>query len=95
LKGLEEELDSATNNLSEAKSDRKAKIAKKQKEECDEEEIQAVKDKLELVEMEGEEELEKLMGKIDAANEAILEVNMDIDGADAPVKILQRAEAKL
>ena len=60
MKGLEEELDSATNNLSEAKLDLKARIAKKQKEECDEEEIQAVKDKLELLELEGDEELEKL-----------------------------------
>jgi len=75
--------------------DLKAKIAKKQKEECDEKEIEALKKKLELLENEGDEELEKLKGKIDAANEAILEANMDIDGADAPTKILERAEAKL
>jgi len=45
--------------------------------------------------VEGDEEIEKLNRKIDAANELILEANMDIDGADAPEKILQRAEAKL
>lgn len=43
MKGLEEELEGATNNLSETKSDLKAKIAKKQKEGCEEEEIEAVK----------------------------------------------------
>ena len=55
MKGLEEELEGATNNLSETKLGLKDKIAKKTKEECDEEEIQAVKDKLDLVECEGDE----------------------------------------